>query len=131
MARWDRRMVLRDTARMIFASGCRMRLRRRSDRVERLAILRIRWQGCWVVWLGGGVGWGGGGGGGGFRGFNPTQPHGAIFYQGGNGALDATNFSLTGGPVVKPAYSTNRFGLSFTGSPSIPGLVKASTKQFI
>jgi hypothetical protein len=74
---------------------------------------------------------GGGGGGGGFRGFNPTQPHGAVFYQGGNGALDATNFSLTGAPVVKPAYSTNRFGLSFTGSPSIPGLVKASTKQFV
>jgi hypothetical protein len=74
---------------------------------------------------------GGGGGGGGFRGFNPTQPHGAVFYQGGNGALDATNFSLTGAPVIKPAYSTNRFGLSFTGSPSIPGLVKASTKQFV
>ena len=80
---------------------------------------------------GGRSGRGGGGGGGGFRGFNPTQPHGAVFYQGGNGALDATNFSLTGAPVVKPAYSTNRFGLSFTGSPSIPGLVKASTKQFI
>jgi hypothetical protein len=74
---------------------------------------------------------GGRGGGGSFRGFNPTQPHGAVFYQGGNGALDATNFSLTGAPVVKPAYSTNRFGLSFTGSPSIPGLVKASTKQFV
>ncbi len=80
---------------------------------------------------GGRGGRGGGGGGGGFRGFNPTQPHGAVFYQGGNGALDATNYSLTGAPVVKPAYSTNRFGLSFTGSPSIPGLVKASTKQFV
>jgi trimeric autotransporter adhesin len=79
----------------------------------------------------GGRGGGGGGGGGGFRGFNPTQPHGAVFYQGGNGALDATSFSLTGAPVVKPAYSTNRFGVSFTGSPSIPGLVKASTKQFV
>jgi hypothetical protein len=81
------------------------------------------------VFIGGGGG--GRGGGGGFRGFNPTQPHGAIFYQGGNGALDATNFSLTGAPVVKPAYSSNRFGVSFTGSPSIPGLVKASTKQFV
>ena len=80
---------------------------------------------------GGRGGRGGGGGGGGFRGFNPTQPHGAVFYQGGNGALDATNFSLTGAPVVKPAYSSNRFGVSFTGSPSIPGLIKASTKQFI
>src|SRR5207248_4720060 len=65
-----------------------------------------------VMIMGGG---GGGRGGGGFRGFNPTQPHGALFYQGGNGALDATNYSLTGAPVVKPAYSTNRFGLSFTG----------------
>jgi hypothetical protein len=83
---------------------------------------------------GGGRGGGGGGrsgGGGGFRGFNPTQPHGAIFYQGGNGALDATNFSLTGAPIVKPAYSSNRFGVSFTGSPFIPGVVKANTKQFI
>ena len=79
----------------------------------------------------GGRGGGGGGGGGGFRGFNPTQPHGAIFYQGGNGALDAANFSLTGAPVVKPSFSSNRFGVSFTGSPSIPGLVKASPKQFI
>jgi len=82
------------------------------------------------VFIGGGGG-GRGGGGGGFRGFNPTQPHGAIFYQGGNGALDATNFSLTGTPVVKPAYSSNRFGVSFTGSPSIPRLVKASSKQFV
>ncbi len=30
---------------------------------------------------------GGGGGRGGRGGFNPTQPHGAIFYQGGNGAI--------------------------------------------
>jgi hypothetical protein len=82
------------------------------------------------VFIGGGGG-GRGGGGGGLRGFNPTQPHGAVFYQGGNGALDATNFSLTGTPVVKPAYSSNRFGVSFTGSPSIPGLVKASSKQFV
>jgi hypothetical protein len=73
----------------------------------------------------------GGGGGRGGRGFDPTQPHGAIFYQGGNGALDATNFSLTGAPVVKPAYSSNRYGVSFAGSPFIPGLFKASTKQFV
>ena len=74
---------------------------------------------------------GGGGGGGGFRGFNPTQPHGAIFYQGGNGALNATTYSLTGAPEEKPAYSNNRFGVSFTGSPYIPGLLKANPKQFV
>ncbi|WP_242617870.1 TonB-dependent receptor [Edaphobacter modestus] len=72
-----------------------------------------------------------GGGGRGGRGFNPTQPHGAIFYQGGNGALNATNYSLTGAPVVKPAYSSNRFGVTFAGSPFIPGLIKPSTKQFV
>ncbi|WP_263383238.1 TonB-dependent receptor [Granulicella arctica] len=83
---------------------------------------------------GGGGGRGGragGGGGGGFRGFNPTQPHGAIFYQGGNAALNATTYSLTGAPDIKPAYSSNRFGVSFTGSPSIPGVIKANSKQFI
>ena len=86
---------------------------------------------------GGRGGGGGGGGGGGFRGFNPTQPHGAIFYQGGNGALNAAPFSVAaalgepGAVVVKPSSFTNKFGVSFTGSPSIPGVVKASTKQFI
>jgi trimeric autotransporter adhesin len=80
---------------------------------------------------------GGGGGGGGFRGFNPTQPHGAVFYQGGNGALNAAPFSVAaalgeaGAQVVKPSSMSNRFGVSFTGSPSIPGLVKASSKQFV
>jgi hypothetical protein len=87
---------------------------------------------------GGGGGRGGGGGGfGGFRGFNPTQPHGAIFYQGGNGALNASPFSIAaalgepGAAVVKPGSMQNRFGVSFTGSPYIPGLWKPSQKQFI
>ena len=80
---------------------------------------------------GGGRGGRGGGGGGGFRNFNPTQPHGGIFYIGGFGALNATNYSLTGAPVVKPSYNNNRFGVNFTGSPYIPGLTKPSTKQFV
>lgn len=79
----------------------------------------------------GGRGFGGGGGRGGRGGFNPAQPHGAIFYQGGNGALNATNFSLTGAPVVKPPTSNNRFGVTFAGSPYIPGLTKPNTKQFV
>jgi hypothetical protein len=86
---------------------------------------------------GGGGGGGRGGGGGSFRGFNPAQPHGAVFYQGGNGALNAAPFSVaaalgeSGAQVVKPDSMQNRFGVSFTGSPFIPGLLKASTKQFI
>ena len=84
---------------------------------------------------GGGFGGGPGGGGGGFgrgafRNFNPNQIHGNIFYQGGNSALDATQFAVTG-VAFKPDYSTNRFGLSFTGSPYIPGLIKPSTKQVV
>lgn len=74
---------------------------------------------------------GGGGGRGGFGRFDPSKPHGQIFYQGGNGALDATQYSLTGAPVTKPAYNNNRFGVSFAGSPFIPGLVKANPKQFV
>jgi hypothetical protein len=89
---------------------------------------------------GGGLGGGGGGGRGGrggFRGFNPTQPHGAVFYQGGNGALNAAPFSVAaalgeaGARVMKPSSMSNQFGVSFTGSPFIPGLLKASTKQFV
>ncbi|WP_263415373.1 TonB-dependent receptor [Terriglobus albidus] len=89
---------------------------------------------------GGGVGGPGGGGGGfmiagggmgrgGFRNFNPTQFHGALYFRGGNGALDATSYSLTGNPN-KPDYSNSTFGLSLTGSPYIPGLFKPNTKQF-
>lgn len=80
---------------------------------------------------GGGRGGGGGGfGGGAFRNMNPNAIHGNVFYQGGNGALDATPYSLTG-TAVKPAYSSNRYGGSFVGSPYIPGLTKPNPKQFV
>jgi trimeric autotransporter adhesin len=87
---------------------------------------------------GGGPGGGGPGGGGGrggfgggaFRNMNPTAIHGNVFYQGGNGALDATPYSLTGN-AVKPSYSSNRYGASFVGSPYIPGLTKPNPKQFV
>ena len=86
---------------------------------------------------GGGGGGRGGGGGGGFRNFNPSQPHGTVFYQGGNGALNAAPFSVTqalgeqGAQVVKPSSMQNRFGVSFAGSPFIPGVYKANPKQFV
>ncbi|HZY62005.1 MAG TPA: TonB-dependent receptor [Edaphobacter sp.] len=80
---------------------------------------------------------GGGGGRGGFGRFNPAQPHGTVFYQGGNGALNAAPFSVAqalgeaGAQVVKPSSMSNRFGVSFAGSPYIPGLTQPSTKQFV
>ncbi len=83
--------------------------------------------------FGGGRGGGGrgGGGGGAFRNFNPAQPHGSVFYQGAYGALNALPFSLNGDPEPRLGNQQNRFGITFIGSPSIPGLLKANTKQFI
>jgi carboxypeptidase family protein len=81
----------------------------------------------------GGGGFGGGGFGGGgrgnFRGFNPGQPHGAIFWTGSNSALNAEPFSLQGQSQEQPASGTNRFGITFISSPYIPKLTKPSGKD--
>lgn len=60
--------------------------------------------------FGGGMGFGGpggfGGGGGGrgnFRNFNPAQPHGSVFWDGSNSALNAEPFALQGQTQVQPA----------------------------
>ena len=78
---------------------------------------------------GGGRGGFGGGGRGNFRGFNPGQPHGAIFWIGSNSALNAEPFSLRGQPQEQPESGTNRFGLTFISAPYIPGLTKPSNKD--
>ena len=82
--------------------------------------------------FGGGFGGGGFGGRGGlrnFRGFNPGQPHGAIYWTGSNSALNAEPFSLRGQPQIQPESGSNRFGLTFISSPYIPGLTKPSGKD--
>ncbi len=82
----------------------------------------------------GGFGSGGRGGGGGrgnFRGFNPGQPHGAIFWMGSNSALNAQPFSLYGQSQEQPASGMNRFGLTFMSAPYIPGLTKPSGKDTV
>jgi hypothetical protein len=83
--------------------------------------------------FGGGGGLGGGGGFGGgrgnFRGFNPGQPHGAIFWFGSNSALNAEPFSLRGQPQEQPSSGSNRFGLTFITAPYLPGLTKPSGKD--
>ena len=97
--------------------------------------------------FGGGRGGGGGGGGfgggrGSFRNFNPTQPHGAIFYQGGFPELQAQASSAAalhalslGTPYLttEPSLGSqqNRFGVTYAGSPYVPGLTKPSTKNFV
>ncbi|HEX4067837.1 MAG TPA: TonB-dependent receptor [Acidobacteriaceae bacterium] len=89
---------------------------------------------------GGGGGFGGGGGGfrggggmrgggggfggrGNFRNFNPNQPHGAIFWTGGNGALNAEDFALRGQTFQEPSYYSNRFGATLMMPPYIPKLL--------
>ena len=86
---------------------------------------------------GGGGGRGGRGGGGGgfgsgaFRNFNPSQPHGSIFYRGSNGALDSAQWSPDLLPQTKPSSYSNAYGVTFAESPYIPGLTKPNLKQFV
>jgi Carboxypeptidase regulatory-like domain/TonB dependent receptor-like, beta-barrel len=79
----------------------------------------------------GGGGRGGRGGFGSFRNFKPNQPHGAIFWNGGNSALDAQPFALRGVAPQEPGYSSNRFGATFIGAPYIPRLMKAPSGKNI
>ena len=88
----------------------------------------------------GGGGFGGRGGGGGgrgfggrgnFRNFNPNQPHGSIFWNGGNSALNAENFSIRGQQVDQPSYASNRFGATLIGAPYIPHLIEHDTRDFL
>jgi hypothetical protein len=85
-----------------------------------------------------GFGGGGGGGGGGFRGgrgnfrrFNPNRPHGMIYWDGGNSALNAEPFAIRGRELNQPAYSSNRFGAMLMGVPYIPKLIENDTHDFI
>lgn len=78
-----------------------------------------------------GGGRGGFGGRGNFRGFNPSQPHGAVYWLGSNSALNAEPFSLRGQPQNQPASGTNQFGVTLMGAPFIPGLVKPSGKDSV
>jgi hypothetical protein len=81
--------------------------------------------------FGGPGGFGGGGGRGNFRGFNPSQPHGAIFWIGSNSALNAEPFSLRGQAQQQPPSGSNRFGLTFMSAPYLPGLTKPSDKDMM
>jgi hypothetical protein len=81
---------------------------------------------------GGGFGGGGfGGGRGNFRGFNPAQPHGAVFWMGSNSALNAEPFALRGQEQSQPAFGSNRFGLTLMSAPYIPHFTKPSGKDTV
>jgi hypothetical protein len=80
---------------------------------------------------GGGRGGGGGFGGGAFRGQNPNAWHGSFAYTGSDSNLNATPFSVTGTPVVKPPSDTNTLIGSVTGTPYLPHLTTPNPKQFV
>ena len=83
---------------------------------------------------GGGFGGGGGGFGGGrgnFRGFDPSQPHGAIFWIGSNSAINAEPFALRGQSQEQPPSGSNRFGITFMSEPYLPHLTKPSGKDTV
>jgi len=95
-------------------------------------------QGGGIFFGGPGGGFGGPGGGGGgrggrgnFRNFKPDQPHGAIFWTGGDSALNAQPFALRGQQTQNPSYDSNRYGLTIAGEPFIPKLTKPSNKDFL
>ncbi|MGC1362324.1 MAG: TonB-dependent receptor, partial [Silvibacterium sp.] len=66
-----------------------------------------------------------------FRNFNPNQPHGAIFWNGGNSALNAEPFTIRGPEISQPAYASNRFGATLLGAPYIPHLIEHDTRDFL
>jgi trimeric autotransporter adhesin len=86
---------------------------------------------------GGGRGGRGGGGGGGrggfgnFRGFKPNQPHGALFWTGGNSVTNATPFPIKAQEEPNPDYASNQFGLTFMGTPYIPKVIEHDTHDTI
>jgi len=85
--------------------------------------------------FGGPGGFGGGGRGRpmmivGRRGFDINHPHGSIYYGVGDGVLNAAPYSLTGAPLIKPAYLQNSFGGSVGGPLDIPRIYHGGTKTF-
>ena len=64
------------------------------------------------------------------RGFNINQPHGFLYVQDSNAALDAQAYSLSGQEAAKASYNQVRFG-AFVGGPlKVPGLFDWSKTTF-
>jgi hypothetical protein len=86
---------------------------------------------------GGPGGPGGPGGGGGpvmigrlGRNFNVNQPHGFLYFQNDNSALDARPYSLTGISTDKATYNQAKFGANIGGPLNIPKIFNGGNKWF-
>lgn len=64
------------------------------------------------------------------RGFNVNQPHGFLYAQDDNSALDAQSYSLTGRQAEKASYNQFRFGAFVGGPMKVPGLFDWSKSTF-
>ncbi len=62
---------------------------------------------------------------------NLNRPHGAFFWAGGNGTLNATDFPIRGQKIVEPSYGQNQLGLRYVGAPYIPKVLQHDTKDFL
>jgi hypothetical protein len=73
----------------------------------------------------------GGPGGGRLRMGSMTRPHGQIYYDASNAALDASPYSVSGQPSQKPGYGSNRFGGMLGGPLKIPHVYDDGGKTFM
>lgn len=64
------------------------------------------------------------------RNFNINQPHGFVYFQDDNSALDARPYSLTGISTAKASYNTARFGANIGGPLNIPKIFNGGNKWF-
>jgi hypothetical protein len=73
---------------------------------------------------------GGGFGGGRMRMGSLNRPHGQIYYNASNAALDAAPYSISGQPSQKPGYGSNKFGGMMGGPLKIPHVYDDGGKTF-
>ena len=57
------------------------------------------------------------------------QPHGQLFWTGGNSALNAHPFVIAGQPAPSPGYHTNGYGETLGLQPFLPGITKPSARD--
>jgi trimeric autotransporter adhesin len=60
-----------------------------------------------------------------------NQPHGVLFWTGGNSALNASPFVLAGQPAPNPSYSSSGYGMAIGTKPFLPGITRPSPNDFI
>ncbi|HTQ97709.1 MAG TPA: carboxypeptidase-like regulatory domain-containing protein, partial [Candidatus Acidoferrum sp.] len=62
---------------------------------------------------------------------NTYQPHGEVFWNGGNSIFNAQPFVLAGQPSGNPSYSSNSYGVTLGFQPFLPGLTKPTARDYL